>query len=306
MDSDVIEELQYLNAGGFTYAYRRYGDYEAPAVVLLMGLGLSMEAWPEGIISGLLAEGFQVITPDNRDAGASSRFTGWQPGRGDVARAIVRTVLGLSVTGEYALEDMALDIERLLDHLGIRRVHVAGVSMGGMIAQVFATQCPNRVATLTSISSAVGNPKTGLGSLRAILAVAGTGDASSPEALKAHFKTVLTALSGSKYRPTPEELEDAIKSAPRIGYDPIATRRQLIALLASGNRAKAVGQLRTPTLVIHGTEDPLLPFAAGEETARLIRGAKLIPVEGLGHQLPPSLMGAYAKWIAEECHAHPA
>ena len=301
-----MEELQYLNAGGLTYAYRRYGDPEAPAVVLLMGLGLSMEAWPEGIISGLLAEGLQVITPDNRDAGSSFRFTGWQPGRGDVARAIIRTVLGLSVSGEYALEDMALGIERLLDHLGIRRAHVAGVSMGGMIAQVFATQCPNRVATLTSISSAVGNPKTGLGSLRAILAVAGTGDASSPEALQAHFKTVLTALSGSKYRPTPEELDDAIRSAPRIGYDPVATRRQLIALLASGNRAKAVRQLRTPTLVIHGTEDPLLPFAAGEETARLIRGAKLIPVEGLGHQLPPSLMGTYAKWIAEECHAHPA
>lgn len=301
-----MEELQYLNAGGLTYAYRRYGDPEAPAVVLLMGLGLSMEAWPEGIISGLLAEGLQVITPDNRDAGSSFRFTGWQPGRGDVARAIIRTELGLSVSGEYALEDMALDIERLLDHLGIRRAHVAGVSMGGMIAQVFATQCPNRVATLTSISSAVGNPKTGLGSLRAILAVAGTGDASSPEALQAHFKTVLTALSGSKYRPTPEELDDAIRSAPRIGYDPVATRRQLIALLASGNRAKAVRQLRTPTLVIHGTEDPLLPFAAGEETARLIRGAKLIPVEGLGHQLPPSLMGTYAKWIAEECHAHPA
>ena len=301
-----MEELQYLNAGGLTYAYRRYGDPEAPAVVLLMGLGLSMEAWPEGIISGLLAEGLQVITPDNRDAGSSFRFTGWQPGRGDVARAIIRTVLGLSVSGEYALEDMALDIERLLDHLGIRRAHVAGVSMGGMIAQVFATQCPNRVATLTSISSAVGNPKTGLGSLRAILAVAGTGDASSPEALQAHFKTVLTALSGSQYRPTPEALDDAIRSAPRIGYDPVATRRQLIALLASGNRAKAVRQLRTPTLVIHGTEDPLLPFAAGEETARLIRGAKLIPVEGLGHQLPPSLMGTYAKWIAEECHAHPA
>ena len=301
-----MEELQYLNAGGLTYAYRRYGDPEAPAVVLLMGLGLSMEAWPEGIISGLLAEGLQVITPDNRDAGSSFRFTGWQPGRGDVARAIIRTVLGLSVSGEYALEDMALDIERLLDHLGIRRAHVAGVSMGGMIAQVFATQCPHRVATLTSISSAVGNPKTGLGSLRAILAVAGTGDASSPEALQAHFKTVLTALSGSKYRPTPEDLDDAIRSAPRIGYDPVATRRQLIALLASGNRAKAVRQLRTPTLVIHGTEDPLLPFAAGEETARLIRGAKLIPVEGLGHQLPPSLMGTYAKWIAEECHAHPA
>ena len=287
-------------------SFTRHGDASRPAVILLQGLGMASNAWPAELVDALVETGLQVVLPDNRDAGKSPRVTGVRVRDVEVLGAVARTLARRKVSAAYDLDDMADDVAALADGLGIGRFHVAGFSMGGMIAQVFATQCPNRVATLTSISSAVGNPKTGLGSLRAILAVAGTGDASSPEALQAHFKTVLTALSGSKYRPTPEELDDAIRSAPRIGYDPVATRRQLIALLASGNRAKAVRQLRTPTLVIHGTEDPLLPFAAGEETARLIRGAKLIPVEGLGHQLPPSLMGTYAKWIAEECHAHPA
>ncbi|MDO5530391.1 alpha/beta fold hydrolase [Sutterella sp.] len=295
-----------LERGDFRYAWRRWGDPQAPAVVLLMGLGLSMDAWPEGIISGLLAEGFQVITPDNRDSGDSSRMEAWVTDRRDVVRAIVRTLLGLRVTGEYALEDMALDLERLLDALGIRRAHVAGISMGGMIAQVFACQCPNRVATLTSISSAVGNPRTGLGRLRAVATVAGGGSDSSPAGVERHIRRMLKALSGPKYRPSEAELDEAVRSAPRLGFDGAATRRQLIALLASGNRRAAVKQLTTPTLVIHGKADPLLPFKAGEETARLVKGAKLIAVDGLGHQLPPQLMGQYARWIAAHCHAHPA
>ena len=151
--------------------YRRRGDEDAPAVVLLMGLGLPKEAWPETLISGLLAEGFQVITPDNRDAGESTHMTSWQVSGRDVFEAIAKTMIGRPVVGEYALEDMALDLERLLDRLSIRRAHVVGISMGGMIAQVFAAQCPNRAATLTSISSAVGNPRTGFGNLRAIAAV---------------------------------------------------------------------------------------------------------------------------------------
>ena len=295
-----------LECGDFRLAYRRWGGEEAPAVVLLMGLGLPSGAWPAGIVSGLLAEGFQVIAPDNRDSGESSRMSAWQVDRRDVGRAIVRTLLGLRVTGEYALEDMALDVERLLDALGIRRAHVAGVSMGGMIAQVFASQCPNRAATLTSISSASGNPRTGLGRLRAVAAVAATGACGTPEEVRRHFTRILTLLSGSKYRPSAEELEEALASAPRIGFDAAATRRQLMAILASGNRARSLKELRVPTLVIHGREDPLLPFAAGEETARLIPGARLIAVDGLGHQLPPALMAQYAQWVARHCHAHPA
>ena len=160
---EEMSETEILERQGFRYAYRRRGDEDAPAVVLLMGLGLPKEAWPETLVSGLLAEGFQVITPDNRDAGESTHMTSWQVSGRDVFEAIAKTMIGRPVVGEYALEDMALDLERLLDRLSIRRAHVVGISMGGMIAQVFAAQCPNRAATLTSISSAVGNPRTGFG-----------------------------------------------------------------------------------------------------------------------------------------------
>lgn len=267
-----------------------------------MGLGLPKEAWPETLVSGLLAEGFQVITPDNRDAGESTHMTSWPVSGRDVFEAIAKTMIGRPVVGEYALEDMALDLERLLDRLSIRRAHVVGISMGGMIAQVFAAQCPNRAATLTSISSAVGNPRTGFGNLRAIAAVAMTG--SDGNSAAQHYTHILRTLAGPQYPPSEAELTEAAKL--KLAYDAEATRRQLIALLASGNRSRQVRELTAPTLVIHGRDDPLLPFKAGEETAALIRGAKLIAVDGLGHQLAPALMESYVRWIAEHCHAHPA
>lgn len=119
---------------GLDYAYGRWGEPDAPAVFLIQGLGMPKEAWPRPLVETLVARGYQVIAPDNRDAGASSRMTDWHVTGADVARAIGRALLRRPVVGEYALEDMALDALRLLDELGIRRAHVAGVSMGGMIA----------------------------------------------------------------------------------------------------------------------------------------------------------------------------
>lgn len=301
-----MSEVEVLLNGDFRYAWRSQGDKEAPAIVLLTGLGLSMEAWPQTIIRSLLEEGFQVITPDNRDSGKSSRISSWSVTRSEVARAIFRTILGLRVTAEYALEDMALDVERLLDALNIRRAHVVGFSMGGMIAQVLACQCPNRVATLVSISSASGNPRTGLGRFSTVFKVAGLGMRVVPEEAEQHLESMLKALSGPKYPPTAESIEEMRRGFSENGFDAQATSRQLVALLASGNRVNALRQLRTPTLVIHGTADPLLPFSAGEEVANVIAGAKIIPVEGLGHQLASPLMKDYAAWIAAHCHAHPA
>lgn len=301
-----MSEVEILVNGDFRYAWRRQGDKEAPAIVLLMGLGLSMEAWPQTFIRGLLDEGFQVVTPDNRDSGNSSRINSWNVTRSEVAQAIFRTLLGLRVTAEYALEDMALDVERLLDALNIRRAHVVGFSMGGMIAQTLASQCPNRVATLISISSASGNPRTGLGRLSTVFKVAGLGKSVAPGEVDQHLESMLRELSGSKYPPTAESIEAMRRSFSEKGFDVAATSRQLVALLASGNRVNALRQLRTPTLVIHGTADPLIPFAAGEEVANVIAGAKLISVEGLGHQLATPLMKNYAAWIAAHCHAHPA
>lgn len=153
-----------LYYNGFKLAYRRYGASDAPAVVLIMGLGMSSAAWPTSLIAHLVREGFQVITPDNRDCGESSRCTDMKADGRNVASAVAQALLRRKVTSAYALEDMALDVERLLNYLSIRRAHIVGISMGGMIAQVAAVQSPNRVASLTSIASASGNPRTGFGS----------------------------------------------------------------------------------------------------------------------------------------------
>ena len=295
-----------LVSGNFHYAYRRYGDPSAPAIVLLMGLGMSMDAWPETLISGLISEGFQVITPDNRDSGDSTHMTQWRLTRVELLCSIVKTLLRLHVCGEYGLEDMALDLERLLDALELRRAHICGISLGGMIAQVFAYQCPNRTATLTSISSAVGNPRTGFGQIRAIAAILKQDEGSSDVAAKTHVKRVLEALAGERYKPTEIEIREALDRAACLKFDPEAVMRQVTALLVSGDRSAQVRQIRVPSLVIHGTSDPLLPFAAGEETARLIPGARLEAVDGLGHALPLALVGHYVELIAAHCHAHPA
>ena len=298
-----VEELQY---NGYRFAFSRWGDRDAPAIMLIMGLGMPGIAWPETLIAMLVREGFQVIVPDNRDCGKSSRFDDFVPDGKDVAEAIARTLLRRRVTSGYALEDMAFDLERILNELGIRRVHVVGISMGGMIAQVMAVQCPNRVATLTSIASASGNPSTGLGRATAIWKLLKKPESDSTEGLRNYFRGVFTALAGPKYQPAEPELESMLNRIETFNYDPAAMYRQLLAILASGDRAWQLARLQLPTLVIHGTADPLLPLAAGEETARLIPEAKLVSIQGMGHQLPEALVPEIGSLIAGHCHTHPA
>lgn len=303
MDNDK----KFLNYNGQRIAYSQYGNAAAPAIVLLMGLGLPGQAWPMPLLSYLLQEGFQVIVPDNRDCGDSFRFPAEKAlTEKEIGKAIVRALAFLPVAGHYALEDMALDVEKLLNELQIRRAHVVGISMGGMIAQVLATQCPNRVASLVSIASASGNPKTGLGNLKAIQALISRPEEKTPEAVRAYFENVFNVLAGPDFKPEADEMRRLLEEVDRIHYDTEGTYRQLLAILMSGNRAKQLRRLHVPTLVIHGTDDPLLPHAAGEEVAELIPGARLESIKGMGHQLPEKLMPRIGKLIARHCHANPA
>ena len=295
-----------FESNGLKVAYERHGAPSAPAVLLLMGLGMPKEAWPESLVRGLVTCGFQVIQSDNRDAGGSSRFEAWKPTQGEALSAILRTLLRLPVSAEYALEDMALDAERLLDALGIRRVHVVGFSMGGMIAQVFASTCPNRAASLTVMSSASGNPRTGLGQFRAVEALLATGRGEGGEAARAGLRRTFLRLSGPGYRPDQASLERQVDIMLKTPFDELAVRRQLLALLASGDRTASLCRLRVPTLVMHGRSDPLLPFRAGEEIARLVPGAELVGFDGLGHQLPEALMPEVVARIVRHARAHPA
>lgn len=244
-------------------SFTRHGDASRPAVILLQGLGMASNAWPAELVDALVETGLQVVLPDNRDAGKSPRVTGVRVRDVEVLGAVARTLARRKVSAAYDLDDMADDVVALADGLGIGRFHVAGFSMGGMIAQTLALRHPERILSLASLSSATGNPATGLGRLG----------------------TIWKIIRPRGPARTKEEAREEM-------------REILLALLASGNRSEALGQIRVPTLVIHGTADPLLPFAAGEETAAVIPGARLEPVEGMGHEVPAALGRRYAELVA--------
>lgn len=287
------------------FHYETYGSDDAPSLILLMGLGMAGSMWPEAFFVPFLRAGLRVIVFDNRDSGESVHCTESPVTERDVLTAIGRAVLRRPVSAPYALEDMAIDVERLMDHLAVRRAHVVGFSMGGMIAQVLATHSPNRVATLSSLSSAVGNPSTGIGKFMTIYTLL-KAPGESPEERRNYYRRVLRALEGKRYPASEEQLEAQVSIASEMPFDPVATNRQLLAILASGDRSHQLRQITVPTLVVHGRDDPLLPFAAGEETARLIEGAKLIGIDGLGHQIPEALFGTIGEAVLSHVFAHPA
>lgn len=288
-------------------SFTRHGDASRPAVILLQGLGMASNAWPAELVDALVETGLQVVLPDNRDAGKSPRVTGVRVRDVEVlgavartlARSVARTLARRKVLAAYDLDDMADDVAALADGLGIGRFHVAGFSMGGMIAQTLALRHPERILSLASLSSATGNPATGLGRLGTIWKIIRPrGPARTKEEAREEMREILLALSGPAFRGDVEALERMLDRIEDTPLDMEATKRQLLAILASGNRSEALGQIRVPTLVIHGTADPLLPFAAGEETAAVIPGARLEPVEGMGHEVPAALGRRYAELVA--------
>lgn len=286
----------------FQLHYSTYGDPHLPAVVLLMGLGMPAAAWPRQFVGRLVKKGLYVIAPDNRDCGASELGVD-SVSRFGVVKSIVKYVAGGTVRSPYRLEDMAADTEALLDRAGVSRAHVVGISLGGMIAQVLACQAPHRVMSLTSISSASGNPRTGLGQWSAIRAVLKEPPKEpTDEAIRSYLLRVMGAIGTKKERYTEEDVNDVVQVLKENRTPPQAAMRQLLAILGSGDRRRQLRQLTLPTLVIHGTKDPLLPFAAGKEVAECIEGAKLLPIDGMGHDLPRSRQELIAEAIAAHCY----
>ena len=285
-------------------SYHTYGDPRMPPVILLMGLGLPAAGWPRGFLERLVQKGLYLIAPDNRDSGASPVYTE-QVTTAKLLTSIVRYVVGGTVTAEYRLEDMARDVEDLMHALNIKRAHIAGVSLGGMIAQVFAARAPHRTLSLTCISTATGNPRTGLGNLSAIRALLqkqpeGTDD----ESLRNYFRFVMGVIGTQGEIYDDSFFDGIIKVTRENGITEECRSRQLMAILASGDPRNQLRQLVTPTLVIHGTADPLLPFRAGKEIASCIEGAQMLPVEGMGHDLPQQRLDMITEAIAEHCYSH--
>ena len=291
-----------VTANGLSIACETSGDPAASPIVMLMGLGMPLVFWPDAFVEGLLAGGFYLVRLDNRDCGLSQRLEGGS--RPSVAFAMAQTLLGFTVHAPYTLHDMANDAVGVLDALGVPRAHVVGVSMGGMIGQCLAAKHPDRVMSLTSIMSSSGNPYAAVAKPAALSAIlhrpSDPGDVTS---VTDHLIHVFSVIGSPAYPADPAMLRALCERVARRGFDPEATQRQMLAMLASGDRRRELEGIRAPTLVIHGSDDPLVPPSAGRDVASHIPGAKLLEIEGMGHDLPQALIARLVAAIAEHCRA---
>ncbi len=284
-----------VRANGIDLEYVEIGRRDAPVILLIMGLGMQLVAWPNSLCEGLAARGFRVIRFDNRDVGLSTRMPSARPVA--TASVMARAFVRLPVRPPYTLNDMARDTVGLMDALGIAKAHIVGASMGGMIAQVVAINHPERVESLTSIMSSpsplMPRPKV----LRALLRRRPRSKELAIDRLIKFFRLV----GGSGYRPTDAELRARTEGSVRRSYRPDAFTRQLLAIQTAPSRAGMLHHVRAPTLVLHGDEDPLVPLRGGVDTAASIPGARLRIVPGMGHFLPEALVPLLVDEIAGHC-----
>jgi pimeloyl-ACP methyl ester carboxylesterase len=274
---------QFARVGDLKLCYETFGDDGAPPLLLVMGLGSQMLLWDARFCEELAGRGFRVIRFDNRDVGRSSILRDAPvPSRWQLA---LRHPSGAA----YTLESMADDAEALLDQLGIAAAHVVGVSMGGMIAQLVAIRHPDRVLSLVSIMSSTGNRRVGRPDPRLALRMLRPAARTREAYIEDHVETY--RMIGS---PSPVDFEDQFKRARAgqlfdRGIHPAGAARQMAAIVTAKDRTPQLAQIRAPTAVIHGDQDPLVNVSGGRATAEAIPGAELVVVPGMGHDLPREL-----------------
>ncbi len=257
---EIDRPMTVAHLNGIDIAYTTIGDPDAPPILMIMGLTASHRLWGDDIVNRLVDAGYRVVLFDNRDTGESSFLD--ELGEPTIWWQMLKNALGFDMDSPYTLHDMAADGIAVLDVLDIDNAHIVGASMGGMIAQVIATEYPDRTTTLVSIMSTTGAPHL-------------------PPAEDDAGQELLD-LGGSE--------GDAAAQLRELGIHPESMPRQLMAIIQAGDRTDAVKTITAPTLVLHGADDPLLPPPHGEHTAQTIGGAHLIIYPGMGHNLPPAVV----------------
>lgn len=289
------QSMPRLLSNGINIAYEDYGKPGDPVLLLLQGLNLPCSGWPPILIDALVAEGYRVITPDNRDIGQSDSLD--QLGKPNLLLQIVRHGLHLKVKAPYQLNDMATDMLALIDAMGIDKVHLVGVSMGGMISQIMAIESPQRILSLTSIMSTTN--KRGLpGPTKAIrnMLIKGPADRTD-EGITTFFWHLWRGLGSPGYPIPDDELRGFLARVFARGMTAGGAARQQTAIIAAPDRVKALGSLQMPMQVIHGDLDPLIPLACGIDTAAAVPGAIMHTIKGMGHDLPNALMPKFTQLI---------
>jgi pimeloyl-ACP methyl ester carboxylesterase len=288
----TIERATNVGPARIDIAYERLGDPHAPPVLLIMGLGAQLIAWPDGFCDQLVRRGLHLIRFDNRDAGQSTHLTGAPPA--DMAAAFA----GDYSSASYTLSDMAADAVGLLDALGIDSAHVVGASMGGFIAQTIAIEHPRRVRSLTSMMSTTGDPAVGQMHADTLRAITGPPPTTREEVVQRTLD-VARVVGSPGFPPDLEGVADRAGRAFDRAFDPPGLARQGVAVLASGDRTPRLRSLDVPALVIHGADDRMWDVSGGRATAAAIPGAELVVIDGMGHDLPRALWPQLATKIAE-------
>ncbi len=292
--------MPHITANGLELFYDEHGAADAPPMLLVMGLGAQMTLWPMELVEALAMRGFRVIRFDNRDIGLSHKFDGAKaPG---VLRQILFSRFGFPPKVPYALSDMAADAAGVLDALEIGQAHVVGASMGGMIAQLMAINHGDRLMSLTSIMSTTGNPKLPQADKPAMKALTAPLKSLDEEYLVERGKQIALAIGSPGYRPDMERLEQRVREGVQRSVYPPGLPRQLAAIIDDGDRTERLKSVTTPTLVLHGEDDPLVKLEGGKATAAAIPGAVLKTFPGWGHDLPMELVDTMADEIAEHAH----
>jgi pimeloyl-ACP methyl ester carboxylesterase len=278
-------------ANGIEIVYEEFGDPADPTMLMIMGLGVQMLGWHEELCGLLAARGFHVVRFDNRDVGRST----WIDGR---RVDVMAAMSGDFSSASYTLTEMAADTAGLLDVLGVEAAHVVGASLGGMVAQTLAIEHPERVLSLVSMRSTTGEREVGQShpeALPTLLTRYPADPDGYAEAAVATFRVIGTkGMDGSE-----EFVRERARRSFDRGFNPEGTGRQLMAIMASGDRTEALRRLDVPTLVVHGTDDVLIDVSGGKATAAAIPGARLELVERMGHDMPRALWPQLVGWIVE-------
>ncbi|MDX1636074.1 MAG: alpha/beta hydrolase [Marinobacter sp.] len=283
----------YIDSNGLRLCVETRGNPDGEPVLFIMGLAAQMTLWPEALLDAYAEAGYRVIRFDNRDIGLSSHLKDRLTGH--PVKVMARHRLGLPVDSPYTLHDMAADVCGLVDALGLGSVHLVGVSMGGMISQVLAASFPEKVRTLTLIMTSTNSPRLPLPQPRLIWKLAGVGaKGHHEEAVVERSLAFWRAIQSPGFPPREEEVRDRIVRDYRRSYHPAGILRQTRAILATGSLSSMTRRIRVPTVIIHGSDDPLVRPVAAEQLKYLIPHARLERIRGMGHDLPAPLLADFA------------
>jgi pimeloyl-ACP methyl ester carboxylesterase len=300
-----MEATMKISANGVSIEVDDQGPPGGVPLLMIMGLGMQLVAWPDDLVQMLVARGFRVIRFDNRDIGLSQHFDHF--GTPNLAWAGIRFALHARLRSPYTLRDMADDARGVLDALNIRSAHVCGASMGGMIAQHLAAAHPERVSSVTLVMTTAGArslPQPAMAVRQAMLRRPAGADLGS---VVAHFERLVGVIGSPGYPPDPERLRQRLRASIERSYHPAGTARQLMAVMADGDRTALLPRIRVPASVIHGEADPLVPVAAGRHLLQhLPPGAQSDFIPGMGHDLPVALLPRLAAGIANNAARAPA